>query len=91
MKTGNRADVGVGMGLLLESLGAMMWDGIGPFLYIVGSAVFIHGCGQYAMSKGHSRNWGAIGILGILALPILYFFPNRAPAEGVAESVARES
>lgn len=40
-------------------------------------ALFCFGCADYAESKGYSRWWGLIGILGCCGLIILVLVPNK--------------
>ncbi|WP_413168137.1 CPBP family intramembrane glutamic endopeptidase [Capilliphycus salinus ALCB114379] len=44
---------------------------------LVGYIFFIKGCCLYIKSKGYSSNWGWLGILSLLILPIFFFIPSR--------------
>ncbi|NEP85329.1 MAG: hypothetical protein F6K39_48945 [Okeania sp. SIO3B3] len=46
-------------------------------LFLVGYVIFIKGCFLYIKSKGYSSNWGWLGILSLLILPILFFIPSK--------------
>jgi hypothetical protein len=51
-------------------------------LYLAGATLFLWGCVQYARGKGHSGWWGALGLLWILGLLVLFFLPDRHKAGG---------
>ncbi|WP_413167719.1 CPBP family intramembrane glutamic endopeptidase [Capilliphycus salinus ALCB114379] len=44
---------------------------------LIGYIFFIKGCCLYIKSKGYSSNWGWLGILSLLILPIFFFIPSR--------------
>jgi hypothetical protein len=50
---------------------------IGYLLYVIGAALFLWGCSQYARGKGYSPYWGALGLLYILGLLVLVFMPDK--------------
>jgi hypothetical protein len=71
----------VGLGLIGQILGKSMLEGSSPglgALITLGACVmFIWGCCEYALGKGHSRWWGGLGLLSILGLIVLVFLPDR--------------
>jgi hypothetical protein len=79
-----RTNIGVGAGLALQIIGRLLMTGSGSgqillgFLVVLAGAVaFIWGCAQYAIAKGHSAWFGALGLLSIIGLIILVFLPDR--------------
>jgi hypothetical protein len=77
-------NIGVGLGFVCLLAGRLMVAGaisgpplIGWILFAAGLCVFLWGCGQYAKAKGHSPLWGALGLLYIIGLIALFFFPDR--------------
>jgi hypothetical protein len=78
-------NIGVGIGFVLLTLGRYLsMSGTSELLTLPvglsGLVLFLWGCGQYARAKGYSQWWGALGILYILGLIILFFFPDRHKA-----------
>lgn len=79
-----KTNVGIGAGwvtLLVGSSMARAPSSSHPMLAIavlvVGAAFFIWGCAQYSKGKGHSAYWGALGLLWIFGLVVLFFFKDR--------------
>jgi hypothetical protein len=77
-------NIGVGIGWILIAFSgyALRSDVFGGpvFGYVVlltGIGLFLWGCGQYAQGKGHSRYWGALGLLYLLGLVVLVLMPDR--------------
>ena len=46
--------------------------------YLLGTAIYIWGCSLFAEAKSRSRLWGSIGLLCVLALPVLYSLQDRS-------------
>jgi hypothetical protein len=77
-------NIGVGFGWLVllagnllmryETSGARV---LGLVVSLVGAGLFLWGCGQYAKAKGHSAYWGALGLLNLVGLLVLLFFPDK--------------
>jgi uncharacterized BrkB/YihY/UPF0761 family membrane protein len=79
-----KTNIGVGLGIVLEVLGRVLMNGtaqgqvlIGSIIAIAGFVLFIWGCAQYARGKGHSPWFGALGMLSIIGLLILFFLSDR--------------
>ena len=78
-----KTNIGIGAGFLTVIFGrVILKDGgdiaiIGAGLVVAGWVMFIWGCMQYAKAKGHSGAWGLLGLLSILGLIVLFFFPDR--------------
>jgi hypothetical protein len=53
-------------------VGALRYYGAIP-----GGLIFIWGCGQYARAKGYSPWFGLLGLLSIVGLILLVFFPDK--------------
>jgi hypothetical protein len=76
-------NIGVGFGWLLMLIGSSQVrshpsaTGAGLALLLVGAGLFIWGCAQYAKGKGHSGYWGALGLLWLFGLVVLFFLPDR--------------
>jgi len=74
-------NIGVGLGLIGSIVGRMLIQSGSPlpgaFIALAGLGVFIWGCSQYAKAKGHSPWWGALGILSLIGLLVLFFLPDR--------------
>ena len=77
-----KTNIGVGLGILLQLIGRLVARDeanslIGSILTLVGLALFIWGCINYAAGKGHSKWLGLLGILSCLGLLILVLLPDR--------------
>jgi len=72
-------NIGVGLGFLLEILGRFVLGGswIGLLLVLVGVVLFIWGCMNYAVGKGHSKWLGLLGLLSFIGLIILVILPDH--------------
>ena len=77
-------NIGVGFGFLLLLFGNFAARTnvpaagmVGLTLFLVGAGLFLWGCGQYAKGKGYSGLWGALGLLYLVGLVVLFFFPDR--------------
>ena len=74
-------NIGVGIGIVLQIVGRVLSNdgmvGIGFIVLLAGVIVFIWGCGQYAKAKGYSPWFGLLGLLSILGLIALVFFPDK--------------
>lgn len=74
-------NIGVGLGLIGEILGRFLINSgsgaLGGLLVLAGLVSFIWGCSQYAKAKGHSPWWGALGVLSLIGLLVLFFLPDR--------------
>ena len=77
-----KTNIGVGLGILLQLAGRLVARNeanalLGDILTLVGFALFIWGCMNYAAGKGHSKWLGLLGILSCIGLLILVFLPDR--------------
>ena len=71
-------NLGIGFGIVAAIIGsALRPSPIGLVILLLGYALFIWGCVQYAKGKGHSGWLGALGILSILGLIVLALLPDR--------------
>lgn len=78
-------NIGVGVGILLQLVGASVQrtaDGgtlamIGSIIVLIGLAVFIWGCCNYAEGKGYHAALGLLGLLSCLGLIILVVLPDK--------------
>jgi hypothetical protein len=72
-------NIGVGLGLILEIVGRLVLGGsvVGLILVIVGYVLFIWGCMNYAVGKGHSKWLGLLGLLSCIGLLILIILPDH--------------
>lgn len=78
-----KTNIGVGVGILLEVLGrvaiavsaALAIPGL--IIFLIGVAVFVWGCMNYAKGKGHSPWLGVLGLLSVIGLIILVLLPDR--------------
>ena len=72
-----KTNMGVGMGILLQLVAGTLKAPLAPFVVLLGLACFIWGCSRYMRGKGHHPAWGLLGLLSIIGLVILIFFPDR--------------
>lgn len=77
-----QTNIGVGLGLVLQIAGNIMARSestalIGLICALLGLALFIWGCMNYAEGKGHSKWLGLLGLLSCLGLIILIFLPDH--------------
>jgi uncharacterized membrane protein len=78
-----KTNIGVGLGFLLEILGRFLYMSstavsiFGLILMLVGVVLFIWGCMNYAVGKGHSKWLGLLGLLSCIGLIILVFLPDH--------------
>lgn len=76
-------NIGVGLGFILEILGRFLYMSstagsiFGLILMLVGVVLFIWGCMNYAVGKGHSKWFGLLGLLSCIGLIILIFLPDH--------------
>ena len=69
-------NIGVGLGFILQVLGRFLAtrSGVGAvlglILIVVGLVLFIWGCMNYAVGKGHSKWLGLLGLLSCIGLII---------------------
>jgi hypothetical protein len=81
----NATNLGVGVGIVLEIIGGVLRTQgesmavIGLLVTIVGAAVFIWGCINYAQGKGYSGALGLLGLLSCIGLLILVVLPDKYP------------
>ena len=66
-------NIGVGVGILLQLVSGMMGP-LGGLFLIVGLAVFIWGCANYAQGKGYSGWLGLLGLASLIGLIVLVVF-----------------
>jgi hypothetical protein len=83
-------NIGVGAAILLQ-VGAKLlmnhgYAGIGYAVTIAAGVLFVWGCGQYAKAKGYSTWFGLLGLLYLLGLVVLVFFPDKYKASKVVAS-----
>ncbi len=71
------SNIGVGVGLLISVIGGSMESDFGGFLALLGYAMVIWGCIEYAEYKGYSWKVGLLGLLSVLGLIILVCLPNK--------------
>ena len=78
-----KTNIGVGLGFLLQILGRFLYMSsaggsiLGLILMLVGLVLFIWGCMNYAVGKGHSKWFGLLGLLSCIGLIILIFLPDH--------------
>ena len=78
-----KTNIGVGLGLILQILGNFLARTstagamLGLVLILVGAVLFIWGCMNYAVGKGHSKWLGLLGLLSCIGLIILVFLPDH--------------
>ena len=77
-----KTNIGVGFGVITQLIGrALAEQGdmfyLGVAIALAGFSLFIWGCAQYARGKGHSPWFGALGLLSLLGLLVLFFLPDR--------------
>jgi hypothetical protein len=77
-------NIGVGIGVVALTLGNYLmrtasFGGpiVGYVVCLLGVPLFLWGCGQYALGKGYSAYWGALGLLYLLGLLVLAFMPDK--------------
>jgi hypothetical protein len=75
----SQVNLGVGIGLLLQTLGLIVQYKGGPGLPFVmlGGLFFLWGCLAYAKNKGYSQLLGLFGLCGLLGLFVLVCLPQR--------------
>lgn len=56
-------------------IGIIMW--VGAVLVWGGILLFIWGLWNYAKGKGYRGTWGLLGLLSVIGLIILAFFPDK--------------
>ena len=80
-----RTNVGIGVGFLMQVAGNVI-GGIssssalamlGLLISLAGFGLFIWGCISYAQGKGYHGAWGLLGVISLLGLIILVFFPDK--------------
>jgi hypothetical protein len=68
-------------GLMLQVVGNMSAEfvggGISTLISLSGSVLLIVGLGYYAMSRGHSKWFGALGFLSCIGLIVLALLPKK--------------
>lgn len=79
-----RANIGGVIGWLMITFGAAQATPIllpsslqGLVVVALGIPLFVWGCAQYSMAKGHSPYWGAFGLLWLPGFVVLLFLPDR--------------
>jgi hypothetical protein len=76
-------NIGVGIGFVLQLGGHFLRtnvDGmgiIGLVIAIIGLALFIWGCVNYAQGKGYSGALGLLGLLSCFGLIVLVVLPDK--------------
>ena len=74
-------NIGVGIGVVLQLTGRVLSESgmefTGEVVTLAGTVAFIWGCAQYAMGKGYSPWFGALGLLSIFGLVALVLFPDK--------------
>ena len=86
-----RANIGGVCGWIMMTIGAVQSQShrsaaapIGVVILVIGAALFVWACAQYAMAKGHSMYWGALGLLWLPGFLVLYFLSDRHKAPRAA-------
>lgn len=74
-----RANVGVGLGVLVQFGASPLAAPASTALLLVGRAQFIRGRVEYARTKGHSPWFGALALLSLLGFIGLASEPDRHP------------
>lgn len=75
-----KTNIGILIGWILTFAGNRAVDtnyNLGIILAVAGLILFVWGCMQYALGKGHSKWWGLLGIFNLLGLLILFFLSDR--------------
>jgi len=79
-----KTNIGVGIGLLLEIGGQVLTKVVGgaaaipgSIIALVGVIVFIWGCMNYAVGKGHSKWLGLLGLFSCIGLIVLILLPDQ--------------
>jgi hypothetical protein len=70
-----KTNVFVGLGLLIEIIGAVMGS---QLVRYGGAAVLIVGCVYYARAKGRHAAWGLLGMFNLVGLIILACFSDKS-------------
>jgi hypothetical protein len=76
-------NLGVGLGILLQIVGQVMARQGGSMatlailVSLIGTALFIWGCVNYAQGKGYSGALGLLGLLSCLGLIVLVVLPDK--------------
>lgn len=73
-------NVGVGLGLVFQIagfVGPVSGGPVGVILLVLGLALFIWGCVNYALGKGYPGLLGLIGVTGLLGLIIMVLLPDK--------------
>lgn len=73
----NTANIGILVGLVVSIAGQVWSRSLAAddlmllaalAVVIVGTAIFVYGCVQYALAKGRSGWWGLLGLLSLIGL-----------------------
>lgn len=81
-----RTNVGVGLGVASQGVGAYMMETeggndvkvvVGMALFLLGFGFFLFGCISYAAGKGQNRALGLLGLLSCVGLLILVALPDQ--------------
>ena len=78
-------NIGVGLGIILQIVGQVLFYqnptggmyAVALVLGIVGLALFIWGCWNYAQGKGYPGVLGLLGLLSCIGLLILVILPDK--------------
>lgn len=91
-----KSNIGVGVGFVIAVVGRVLQYsggaaggaggqglvGLGIVVSLVGTAVFIWGCVNYALGKGYSPWLGALGLLSCIGLIVLVILPDKTKLTG---------
>ncbi len=78
-----KTNIGIGIAIFLQITALFIYTDhtVGAILSLlfitIGNILFIWGCWSYAKGKGYHGAWGFLGLLSIIGLIILIFFPDR--------------
>lgn len=82
----SRSNLFVGIGLVAQLVGHFavlpmggIYGPLGMLLIGLGAAVFVVGCGYYALAKGYHFAFGLFGLLSIVGLIVLVAIPDQHP------------
>lgn len=61
---------------------------LGNVLFIIGFALFIFGCVNYAKGKGYNWAFGLLGLLNLIGLIILVIMPDKNKTPEIPKPVS---
>jgi hypothetical protein len=80
-----KTNISVGIGFLLQLAGYFLVQSketcattfLGIILILISIPLFIRGCTNYAVGKGHSKWIGLVGLAGLVGLVVLIILPDK--------------